>query len=54
VAEHHDVLIAHGRSRPSLGPALSSRALDGADAPAEQLGPKLDAILAELQKLNAR
>jgi hypothetical protein len=37
-----------------VGPALSARALDGADAPAEPLGPKLDAILAELQKLNAR
>jgi hypothetical protein len=36
-----------------IGPALSARALNGADAPAEQLGPKLDAILAELQKLNA-
>jgi hypothetical protein len=40
-----------------IGPALSSRALDSTDAPSEQatsLGPKLDAILAELQKLNAR
>lgn len=37
-----------------VGPALSARALDGNDPPAEPLGPKLDAILAELQKLNAR
>lgn len=41
-----------------LGPALSARALDAAprddDAATAVLAAKLDAILAELQKLNAR
>ncbi len=36
-----------------IGPALSARALEPAQAATDELGPKLDAILAELKKLNA-